>query len=73
MPRTAKKNTLDCRCHCSRCKERTAETYSLGVSCNNCGWSGEAVMRKGDKPPHGKECPGCGCSYVLSFRPMESE
>ncbi len=59
---------LDLRCNCRRCIERTEETYELYVSCYNCGWEGIAIIRKGDKPNLGEECPNCEVSYRLNFK-----
>ena len=58
---------LDLRCFCKRCEERTKETYQLEVLCSNCGWKGIALLRKDDEASRMKECPNCGCSWVLCF------
>lgn len=61
LPQDAKElQELDCRCKCKDCEARTQETYRLSVTCSNCGWSGVALLRKGDRPSWQKECPHCG-------------
>jgi len=67
VSQSASSKLLDLRCMCDACENRTQDTYRLFVSCVNCGWNGIAILRKGDRPSTGKECPHCGCSYRLSF------
>ena len=57
-------NTIDLRCFCDKCEERTKETYRLHVRCFNCGWKGEALLRKGDSHGLIDECPHCGTSRL---------
>lgn len=61
------KKILDLRCFCDTCKSRTEDIYHLSAKCINCGWTGIATLRKGDKPPTYKECPHCGCSFTLCY------
>jgi hypothetical protein len=58
---------LDLRCFCKRCEDRTKKIYKLSVNCINCGWNGQVIIRKGDKPGLQTECPNCGCTFVLSY------
>lgn len=61
--------TIDGQCHCSRCEDRTKETYSKQAVCTNC----EAgpfvvVFRKGDRAYAGvlgKPCPNCEVSSLM--------
>ena len=57
-------NTIDLRCFCYKCEGRTKETYRLHVRCFNCGWKGEAILRKGDRPGPLEECPHCGIARL---------
>lgn len=59
---------IDMRCLCMRCQERTQETYTLPAYCTNCDWVGSALLRKGDEPSTGQDCPKCGVSFRLQFR-----
>lgn len=62
---------LDLRCHCKDCEGRTTETYSMRAICS-CGWSGQAVIRKGDGwSSTSKSCPNCG-RYSLNYEPLIS-
>jgi hypothetical protein len=64
---------LDFRCMCSKCEERTKETYKLQLKCSNCNWRGIALIRKGDKFSESRECPSCGVTFSLMASPFEPE
>lgn len=40
-------------------------TYSVAVSCTNCGWTGRLALTKGHEFTRWAEpCPGCGCDCL---------
>lgn len=66
------RETIDCRCMCEKCETRTKETYRLCVNCSNCGWIGEALIRKGDSFSSAKPCPQCG-TICLHTKPIPAQ
>lgn len=58
-------NTVDGRCHCSRCVERTEEIYRMVGSCSNCGTGDILVIyRAGDRKAD-QDCPVCLCPHTV--------
>lgn len=37
------------------------DTYTVGVACTNCEYTGPFTLPKGVQFGRGHECPGCGC------------
>ena len=51
--------TIDARCACNRCEERTRKTYEMQGKCYNCGAGPFTItFRAGDKAV-AQDCPVC--------------
>ena len=60
--------TVDARCDCLRCRNRTEDSYRMIGTCRNCGTDDILIVyRKGD---HARDvdCPVCGNRRVHSRR-----
>lgn len=61
-------NTIDGRCHCQRCTDRTGDIYRMVGYCKNCGASDILMLfRAGDKT-RDLDCPLCG--VWMSVHPL---
>lgn len=54
--------------------DKGKDAYELAAECANCGWSGQALIPRGEKRPGFKRgvlgpikatCPQCGCDEVV--------
>ena len=56
--------TVDSRCFCHKCEDRTKDIYWMVGHCRNCGQGDILILiRAGDKAPksyYGEVCPVCG-------------
>lgn len=58
--------TIDARCMCQKCKERTKDIYRMIGSCSNCGSKDILILyRAGDRACN-RDCPVCGCWSTVS-------
>jgi len=58
--------TIDGRCHCQRCEERTGNIYRMVGKCWNCGAADILMLfRAGDKTAP-LDCPVCGCYHQVN-------
>lgn len=57
--------TIDARCLCKECQDRTERIYRMVGYCSNCGAKDLLIIyRAGDKT-RDLECPSCECSYTV--------
>ncbi len=52
--------TVDGRCFCSRCEERTKNMYRMVGKCWNCGTEPILVLYREGDPAASVDCPVCG-------------
>jgi hypothetical protein len=57
--------TIDGRCGCSRCEERTQNIYRMVGSCSNCGTSGILILYRAGDPVADQDCPVCEGSWTV--------
>lgn len=52
--------TIDARCGCSRCEERTQDIYRMVGSCSNCGTTDILIIYRAGDSRADLDCPVCG-------------
>lgn len=56
--------TIDALCARSTCKN--ADTYTVRVTCSNCGFQGAVRVTRGHEfSKYSRGCPTCGCSTLM--------
>lgn len=57
--------TIDARCGCHACRERTEDIYRMIGQCYNC-QAGPFLLlfRAGDRT-RSLDCPACGCTHTV--------
>lgn len=52
--------TVDARCNCRACVERTENIYRMIGSCNNCGAEPILILYRAGDRASDQDCPVCG-------------
>lgn len=52
--------TVDGRCGCSQCEERTGNIYRMVGHCTNCGTEPVLMLFRAGDPKCDLDCPECG-------------
>ena len=58
--------TIDGRCGCTDCEERTQDIYRMVGSCSNCGTTEILVLYRAGDPIADQDCPVCGVYSTVS-------
>lgn len=57
--------TVDGRCGCAACEERTQNIYRMVGSCSNCGTDGIFIIYRAGDSRYDQVCPVCECSHTV--------
>ena len=57
--------TIDARCGCAACEERTQDIYRMVGRCTNCGTKDILVLYRAGDPVSDQDCPSCGNNYTV--------
>lgn len=52
--------SIDARCGCKRCVERTSDTYRMVGKCRNCGAKDIVILYRAGDDAANQDCPVCG-------------
>lgn len=58
--------TIDARCGCSACEERTQDIYRMVGSCSNCGATDILILYRAGDSKADLDCPVCGHYYSVN-------